>query len=52
MFIGSLCPQGSLCPYNLIYGYLTNTLTPLILLYELKITKPMPSLTLKVKGHV
>ena len=31
-------------PYNLIYGYQTIILTPLILLYELKNTKPMPSL--------
>ena len=34
-------------PYNLIYGYQTIILTPLILLYELKNTKPMPSLTFK-----
>ena len=33
-------------PYNLIYGYQNIILTPLILLYELKNTKPMPSLTL------
>ena len=30
-------------PYNLIYGYQTNIITTLILLYELKNTKPMPS---------
>ena len=30
-------------PYNLIYGHQTIILTPLILLYELKNTKPMPS---------
>ena len=31
-------------PYNSIYGYQTIILTPLISLYELKNTKPMPSL--------
>ena len=30
-------------PYNLIYGYQTIISTPLLLLYELKNTKPMPS---------
>ena len=32
-------------PYYLIFGYQTIILTPLILLYELKYTKPMSSLT-------
>ena len=32
-------------PYNLIYRYQTIILAPLILFYELKNTKPMPSLT-------
>ena len=31
-------------PYKLIYGNQTTILTPLILLYELKNTKPMSSL--------
>ena len=33
----------------MIYGYQTNILTPLILFYELKNTKPMSSLFLKIK---